>query len=234
MTPDPALLRAVAERALEHVKDGATIGLGTGHAAQAFVYALRDRVRAGLKVRGVPTSESTQVLAEAVDIQLTTLDEVDRLDVAVDGADEVDPAGNLIKGYGGALIREKIVAAAAGRLIILVGPEKVVSVLGGRGIVPVEIVPFGEAATMRHLRRLGCEPVRRMDGKEPFVSDNGNTIFDCRVGPIADPARLDDELHRIPGVVGTGLFVGFAPIVIIGHEGSVEVRDHGVSTGAST
>jgi ribose 5-phosphate isomerase A len=229
MTPEQSILPAVAERALDYVKDGATIGLGTGRAAQAFVYALRDRVRAGLKVTGVPTSESTQVLAGAVDIPLTTLDEVDRLDVAVDGADEVDPAGNLIKGYGGALIREKIVAAAAGRLIILVGPEKVVPVLGSRGIVPVEIVPFGEAATIRHLRRLGCEPVRRMDGKEPFVSDNGNTILDCRVAPIADPARLENELLRVPGVVGTGLFVGFAPIVVIGHEGSVEVRDHGAS-----
>src|SRR4051812_29118900 len=134
-----------AERALELVPDGAVVGLGTGRAATAFIVALGERVRAGLRVRGVPTSQASADLAHQLGIPLTTLDEVEAIDVAVDGADEVDPRCDLIKGYGGALVREKIVAAAARQFVVLVGPDKLVAELGARGKLPVEVLPFGAA-----------------------------------------------------------------------------------------
>ncbi|UCE86104.1 MAG: ribose 5-phosphate isomerase A, partial [Deltaproteobacteria bacterium] len=146
-----------AERALEFVEDGNVVGLGTGRAASAFVRALGERIKAGLRVRGIATSLATEQLASGLGIPLVQLDEVDALDVTIDGADEVDPALDLIKGYGGALVREKIVAAASRRLVILVGPEKLVPVLGTRGRVPIEVVPFGASQCARRLGALGFE-----------------------------------------------------------------------------
>ena len=205
----------VAERALEFVKDGDVVGLGTGRAASAFVRALGARVRAGLRIRGISTSQATRALAQELGISLTTFDAVETIDIAVDGADEVDPDRNLIKGYGGAMVREKIVAAAARKFIVLVGTEKLVSVLGERGRLPVEVVPFGVVPCCQRLRTLSCEPTPRQTESGAFVSDNGNAIIDCVIGPLARPAEFEQHLLSIPGVVGTGLFVGMDPTVLV-------------------
>ena len=142
-------------------------------------------------------------------------DDVDAIDVAVDGADEVDPRGDLIKGYGGALVREKIVATLARRFIVLVGPEKLVPVLGTRGRLPVEVIPFAAMACRRWLEAHGYPGELRTAGGAPVITDNGNRILDCRVGPIADPRGLDATIRALPGVVGTGLFVGMKPTVLM-------------------
>jgi len=213
-------LERLAARALELTAGAAVIGLGSGRAASAFITALGAQVDAGRSVRGVPTSEATERLARAVGIRLAGLDEVSP-EVTVDGADEVDPRLDMIKGYGGALVRERVVAAASGRQIILVGPEKLVSVLGSRGRLPVEVVPFSLALARRRLETIaGAATVRTAEGR-PFVSDNGNLILDCAVGPIADPARLEREIHAVPGVVDTGLFLGTADTVLVADAGGV-------------
>lgn len=217
----PVELDRVAHKALEFVPTGATLGFGTGHAATAFLHALG---AANRNVRGVPTSQASADLAKELGIPLLSLDDTPSLDVDFDGADEVDPAGNLIKGYGGALVREKIVAAASRQFIVLVGPEKLVAQLGQRGKLPVEVVPFALGPCLRSLPGLGCEPVLRMADGKPFVTDNGNVILDCRIAPLADPHRLDAALRAIPGVVGTGLFLGMASMILVGHADSVEVR----------
>jgi ribose 5-phosphate isomerase A len=201
------------------------VGLGTGKAASAFIESLGRAVQAGLAVRGVPTSAASADLAARLRIPLTSLDEVDQLDLAIDGADEVDPQGSLIKGYGGALVRERIVAAASRKLVILIGDEKLVPVLGSRGKLPVEVVTFGVAATKRHLAALGLRPQLRHQGSQPFVSDNGNYILDCGTGPIDQPTDLERRILAIPGVVGTGLFVGMADLVLVQHAAAVEVRE---------
>jgi ribose 5-phosphate isomerase A len=215
----------IADRALEEIRDDLVVGLGTGRAATAFIKALGARVQSGLRIRGIPTSQASAQLAKQLGIPLGTLEEIDRIDVAVDGADEVDPQLNLIKGLGGALVREKIVAAASRRLIILVGSEKLVPQLGAHGTLPLEVVPFAVGFCRRRLADLGFpSTVRQVDGR-PFVSDNGNPILDCRVGPLADPAPVEATLRGIPGIVGTGLFLGMADTVLIEHpDGQVEVR----------
>ena len=207
----------IVERALELVPDGAPIGLGSGRAARAFVCALGDCVRAGaLRVRGVPTSDETAALAAQVGIPLTTLAEVGELAVTVDGADEVDPNLELIKGYGRAMVREKVVAASSRQLVILVGTEKLVPRLGTRGKLPVEVVPFAVPLCERRLRDLGCRPVLWARDGKPLTTDNGNHILDCEVGPIANAVELEAGLRAIPGVVGTGLFLGMADVVVVG------------------
>ena len=200
------------------------MGLGTGRAANAFIELLGERVKAGLRLRAVPTSERSALLAEKLGIPLVSLAEAGSLDVCVDGADEVDPQLDLIKGYGGALVREKIVAASARKLVILVGPEKLVPKLGARGQLPVEVVPFGLSLATRRLRSLGCEPRLRTDGGAPYRTDNGNHILDCAIGPLEDAARFESELRAIPGVVGSGLFLGMADVVIVEDGDRVEVR----------
>lgn len=204
-----------ADRALEFVTDGMLLGLGTGRAATAFIRTLGQRVQAGLRVRGVPTSIASAKLASELGIPLVTLEEVGQLDLTVDGADEVDPQCNLIKGLGGALVREKIVAASAKRLVILVGMEKLVPVLGGHGVLPVEVLPFGEALVKRRLEQLGIRSQRRLRDGQSFISDNHNHILDCQIGPIAEPAQFARQIQEIPGVVGTGLFLGMADTVLI-------------------
>src|SRR5215472_10513293 len=175
----------IVERALELVTNGSRIGLGSGRASQAFVKALGERVRSGgLQVKGVPTSEETATLARQEGIQLLTLAEAGVLDLTVDGADEVDPNLDLIKGYGRALIREKIVAASSRRLVILVGDEKVVPQLGTRGKLPVEIIPFAMPLCERRLAALGCRPMPYRHEGELFLTDNGNYILDCQIDPI--------------------------------------------------
>ncbi len=224
MTQPAAGPEASARAALEFVRPGMTLGLGTGRAAAAFVRALGAEVEAGLDVRGVPTSIATANLAGDLGIPLLTLDAAGQLDLTFDGADEVDPRLDVIKGYGGALVREKVVAASSDRLVILVGDEKLVDQLGARGKLPVEVIPFAEPLAARRLRALGIEPERRAaaDG-EPYLTDNGNFILDCRVGPIEAPAALDAAILSIPGVLGTGIFAGMADAVIVQSGERVEV-----------
>jgi ribose 5-phosphate isomerase A len=220
MTASPDLA-AIGRKALSYVRPGDVVGLGTGRAASAFIEILAAE---GPPVTGVPTSVASAELAERLGIPLKTLDECPELAVDIDGADEVDPEGNAIKGYGGALVREKIVAAAARKLVILIGEEKLVPKLGTRGKLPVEVIPFGREATARHLRRLGLVPELRMAGSLPLVTDNGNLIYDCGTRPIDEPAKLEAEIRAIPGVLGTGLFLGMATAVICQRGTDVEVQ----------
>ncbi len=218
-------LQAIAQRALELIPNDSVVGLGTGHAAAAFIHALGQKVAGGFRVRGIPTSQASAELAQSLGIALTTFDQVELIDVDIDGADEVDPRGNLIKGYGGALVREKIVAEASRRVVILVGEEKLVPQLGSHGILPVEVAPFGLQTCLRRLAGLGFTPeARRSDGRL-FVTDNGNHILDCRIQPLPRPDETERAIRDIPGVVGTGLFLGMAPTVLIGRGGNVEVRE---------
>ena len=173
-------------------------------------------------MRGVPTSRRTAALATAVGLELVELSG-DPLDLTVDGADEVDPRLDLVKGYGGALTRERIVAAASRRQVILVPPEKLVPRLGTRGRLPVEIVPFGRPLCERRLATLGCPPCLRETGGGPFVTDNGNWILDCGIAPQDAAAALDREIRRIPGVVDTGFFLGTADRVLVAEAETVRV-----------
>ena len=215
------LKRQAAAKALEHVQDGMKLGLGTGSTARHFVDLLGQRVAGGLRVIGVPTSEATRAQAEACKIPLTTLDEVDRLDLTVDGADELDPALNLIKGGGGALLREKIVAAASDRMIVIADETKWVDVLG-RFPLPIEVIPFGLAATRRAMATAfaqsgvsGQMGLRKDKDGHVFVTDSGHWIVDAHLGRIADAPRLAGLLSLIPGVVEHGLFIGLASIAIL-------------------
>ncbi|MGE5361805.1 MAG: ribose-5-phosphate isomerase RpiA [Bacteroidales bacterium] len=212
-----------AERALDFVKAGDRVGLGTGHAASAFAKALAGRVRDGLEIRAVPTSEATAEQARALGIPLATLDEIDALDVTFDGADEVDPRLDLIKGYGGALVRERVVASVSERLVILVGREKLVPVLGTRGALPVEVVPFALSTCRRVLDAMGFPSVVRLDGGRPFLTDNGNFLLHVQVAALADPAATLARLRTVPGIVDAGLFLGLASIVIVDDGDHVEV-----------
>jgi ribose 5-phosphate isomerase A len=216
----------IIERALQLTPAEGRIGLGSGRAAQAFVRALGDRIRTGgLRVQGVPTSEATAHLAREVGIPLVTLAEADTLDLTVDGADEVDPNLDLIKGYGRALVREKIVAAASRRLVILVGEEKLVPRLGTRGRLPVEVTPFGLPLCVRRLQELGLRPVPFTPDGQLFVSDNGNHIIDCGIDPIPDALPLERAIRAIPGVVGTGLFLDMAETVLVGERNDFRLID---------
>lgn len=211
---DQAQLERLASRALDLVHDGALVGLGSGRAAIAFVRALGARVTRGLRVRGVPTSEATARLAREVGVPLVGLEE-GVLDITVDGADEVDPELDLIKGYGGALVRERIVAIASRRRVTLVGGEKLVPVLGSRGRLPVEVIPFAWPLVARELADLGCRPTLRTAGGVPFVTDNGNQVVDCGVRPIEAKTAFARDLRAIPGVVDIGLFLGVTDLVLV-------------------
>jgi ribose 5-phosphate isomerase A len=221
----------IAEVALTMIQDGMVIGLGTGRAAVAFIEALGPRVQAGLKIRGVPTSQSSAELAKKLGIPLTTLEDVASLDIDFDGSDEVDPQLQLIKGLGGALVREKIVAAASKRFVVLVGAEKLVPKLGANphkpSVLPVEVVPYGLPLVRRKLEALGQPPVLRNKDAKPFVSDNGNFILDCQLRPIADPISLEQQIKAIPGVVDTGLFLNMADVVLVQDGDKVQVRERG-------
>ncbi len=203
-----------AEASVDLVEDGMTLGLGTGSTAAFAVRKLGERVRAGLRVRGVPTSEATRALAEAEGIPLVTFAQVDGLDLTLDGADEFDPALNLIKGGGGALFREKIVAAASRRLVIFADSSKQVEVLGAFAL-PVEINPFGWEITARKVERLGAAVTLRGGADSPFVTDNHGYVLDCAFGKIPHPPALEAELRAIAGVTVTGLFVAMADTVVM-------------------
>ncbi|QDU86564.1 Ribose-5-phosphate isomerase A [Planctomycetes bacterium Pla163] len=222
--------QAAGRRAVGFVEDGMTLGLGTGSTVRPFLDGLAERIRAeGLVVRGVPTSEATAAIARELGIPLATLAEVESIDVTVDGADEIDGQFAMIKGGGGALLREKVVARLTAREVVVVDPAKVVERLGTTFRLPVEVVPFAVPVIERTLRHLGLEPSLR--GAETpaggYRTDNGNAILDCHVpGGISDPAGLERELASLPGVVESGLFVGLAHVLVIGRpDGTSEVRE---------
>jgi ribose 5-phosphate isomerase A len=219
--------REAARRALELVEPGMRLGLGTGSTARHFVDLVGEKVAAGLDIRCVATSEATAAQAKALGIPMATLEELPELDLTVDGADEIDRELRLIKGGGGALLREKIVAAASRRMAVIADATKLVQRLGAFPL-PIEVVPFGLAATRHHIERAiaGLElagPIRLRGEAQPFVTDGGHYILDCSLGAIADPKRLAETLSRIPGVVEHGLFIGLAQMAIVAHAESVEV-----------
>jgi len=226
------LKRQAAELAVGYVKSGMRIGLGTGSTAAHFVDLLGARMRDGLTdIVGVPTSEATRAQAEKLGIPLGTLDEYPILDLTVDGADEIDGELRLIKGGGGALLREKIVATASERVIIIADKSKLVSTLGAFKL-PVEVVQFGLEATRNLMTLLaadaGCEgeiSLRKGPDGTPFITDGGNYILDCAFGRIEDPEGLDDALTLVPGVVETGLFIGIADTAILAGPDGIEVLE---------
>jgi ribose 5-phosphate isomerase A len=218
-----ALKRAAAEAAVELVRDGMVVGLGTGSTATFAVEALARRRREGLRFVGIPTSERTAAQAKAENIPLTSFAEHRQIDLTIDGADEVERGTlNLIKGLGGALLHEKIVAAASRRLAIVVDGLKLVDQLGARTPVPVEVVAFGLEATQAALESIGASVrLRQSATGEPFITDSGNRILDCSFGPIADPARLEERIRRVVGVVESGLFIGRANVVFVAETNGV-------------
>lgn len=225
-----ARLERIGAHAAGEVAPGMVVGLGTGATASAFVRALGGRVAGGLAVIGVPTSIDTANLATSCGIRLKTLEDVDHIDLCVDGADEIDPALNVIKGRGGALLYEKLVARRADRYIIIASDEKLVDQLGTRLPLPVEIVPVGWHHTAKELERLGLKPTLRRQPSgangPPYVTDGAHYILDCDVGGIEDPTELAIHIKQITGVVDHGLFIGMVDIVFtIDHAGTVHRRD---------
>lgn len=210
------LKRQAALAAVELIPDNSDIGLGSGSTASIAIQLLGERVRGGLRVRGVPTSELSAALAEDSGIPLTTLEEALELELTLDGADEVDPNLNLIKGLGGALTREKIVALASRNEVILVDETKLVRTLGEHTPLPIEVLPFGWTRTARELEDMGLRPQLRTEGDAPFITDNLNYILHLNVGPIENPYALDTRVRAVVGVVETGLFLGIANQIIIG------------------
>ncbi len=215
-----AAKKAAAEAACAYVENDMIVGLGTGSTAEHMVRRLGERVaKDGLRIRGIPTSIRTMELAKSLGIPLTTLDEIERIDVTIDGADEVDPRLDLIKGLGGALLREKVVASLTDKLIIVVDPSKIVPKLGTRSPLPVEVLPFGGTVVARTLRGLGLEATLRVKDGKTFVTDNGNHVLDTHfANGIADARAIERDLNNIPGVVENGLFLGMTWRVIIGEK----------------
>jgi ribose 5-phosphate isomerase A len=216
-----------AETAVREISDGQIVGLGTGSTADYFLRALATALRTGaLKdIRGVPTSRQSERRAIELGVPLTTFAQVQQIDVTVDGADEIGPGLNLIKGLGGALLREKIVAQNSKRLVIIADASKVVSALGTRSPLPVEVAIFGHEAQAVFLRTLGCTPMLRMSEGKPFVTDNGNYTYDCRFSRIDDPKALETTLANRAGIVESGLFIGLAKLALIANGESVERRE---------
>jgi ribose 5-phosphate isomerase A len=204
------------------VRDGDVVGLGTGSTAYFAVVALGERVKAGLKIVGIPTSIQTADLARSVGIQLTTLDEHPEIDITIDGADELNPRLNLIKGGGGALTREKVIASASKKMVVVADSSKVVAVLG-KFPLPVEVIAFARTVVERKIAALGASPKLRTkaDGS-PYITDNGNQILDCSFGKIADPPALALALSNIPGIVEHGLFIGLAKMALVGRGKGIE------------
>jgi ribose 5-phosphate isomerase A len=212
---------AAARASLQFVKQGQVVGLGSGSTATYFIKLLGEQVKNGLKIRGIPTSEHSRKSAAELGIPLTTLDECQEIDVTVDGADEVDPQLRLIKGGGGALLREKIVASATRQLVIVADASKRVPVLG-KFPLPVEVIKFAQALVVKEIQALGAavELRRSADGK-PFLTDENNHILDCRFGKIPDAEGLARRLSDMPGVVEHGLFIGMASIVLVANGSEV-------------
>ena len=215
------LKEMAAREAVKHVKDGMVVGLGSGSTASIAIRFLGDKVKEGWKLVGVPTSRDSEVLGKSVGITIGELKDYPDVDLTIDGADEVDPELNLIKGLGGALVREKIVAAATKVEIIIVDESKLVGYLGQKAPLPVEIVKFASESTMRRLQKFGCVPTLREKNGLAFITDNGNLIADCRFQRIDNPAKMESDLNLVPGVVDNGLFVGLADKVIVASKAGV-------------
>jgi ribose 5-phosphate isomerase A len=214
--------QAAARASLRFVQDGDVVGLGTGSTAAYAIRFLAEHVHAGLKIRGIPTSVRTKELAKTAGIPLTNLDEVQCIDVTIDGADEFDPQLNLIKGGGGALLHEKIVASASRLLVIIADSSKQVPVLG-KFPLPVEVVPFAQVLVARKIEALGAKvKIRQTAEGKPFLTDEHHHILDCHFGQIADPPALARKLEAIPGVVEHGLFIGMANVVLVARNGNVQ------------
>ncbi|MEM4554493.1 MAG: ribose-5-phosphate isomerase RpiA [Candidatus Anstonellaceae archaeon] len=205
---------AAASAAVKMVKDGMVVGLGTGSTASIFIQLL---AKQNLNVRCIPTSCASEKQARSLGLRVIGFEQADRIDLAVDGADQVDPKGNLIKGMGGALVREKAVDYRAKKFVVIVGSEKLQKRLSG--IVPVEVVPFAQEAVKKDLLGLGAKEVQvRADGEQKFVSDNGNLILHAKFGQICNPAKLEDKIKLIAGVVDCGIFAKKKPVVVVGHK----------------
>ena len=211
--------QAAARAAVALVEPGSIVGLGSGSTATYVIRFLGERVRDGLKIIGIPTSQKIKQLAEQLGIPLATLDEHPQIDIDIDGADEIDPQLNLIKGGGGALLREKIIASASRRFIVVGDSSKQVAHLG-KFPLPVEVIPFARSLISKRIAALGAQVSLRGAGK-PFVTDEGHHILDCTFVEIADPAALAEKLRAIPGVVEHGLFIGMAEMALIGKDGGV-------------
>jgi ribose 5-phosphate isomerase A len=222
MSPNPK--QATGERAADYVEDGMVVGLGTGSTAYFSIRKLGERVRKGLRIRGVPTSEQSRLQALEEGLPLTDFSEVTRIDLTIDGADEVDPAFNLTKGGGGALLREKIVASSTETEIVVVDETKLKDRLGAFPL-PVEVVPFGWQVARARLEDLGCQARLRLGDNAPFETDNSNYILDCAFGRIEDPPALEKQIVATCGVVECGIFAGLAHRIIVGRaDGTLEER----------
>lgn len=216
--------RVAAEKAVEHIEDGMIVGLGTGSTAYWAIKKIGERIKEGLHVEAVASSAKSESLAKELGIPIRSFAGMQRIDVSIDGADEVDPVHHLIKGGGGALLREKILAYNSTKFLVVVDESKLVRTLGAFPL-PVEIVPFAASLTIHQVKSLGCEAAIRQVAGETFISDNGNLIIDCRFNEITNPQALNEQLHAIPGVVETGLFLqSMVHSVFVGYtNGTVEV-----------
>jgi ribose 5-phosphate isomerase A len=207
-------------KAVEYIKSGMVVGLGTGTTAEHAIRALAERVKSGQlsDVQCIPTSNSTRKLADELGLSIRGLEDVEWVDLTIDGADQVDENLNVIKGAGGALLREKVVAFSSGEVIIVVDESKLAARIGAGVPVPVEVIPFAEAVVRQALTNLGAEVEPRMDGDDPFITDNDNLILDCLYHEPFDPKRMEREIKRIPGVVESGLFVDMTDRLVIGRK----------------
>lgn len=216
--------RRAAEYAIGLVKDGQVVGLGTGSTAKFAIEGLGRRVDEGLLIKGVPTSIGTEKMAREAGIALVDLNEVHVVDITLDGADEVDGDFNMIKGGGGALTREKLVALSSTTRVILVDESKLVSKLGQSRSLPIEVLPFAWTLSATRLSELGCRTALRESSGRPFITDNGNYILDCEFGAISDAPALESRIKVLPGVIESGLFIGIADTLVIGFDDRVDVK----------
>lgn len=216
--------KAAATRAVEEIENGMVVGLGSGSTAAFALEAMAKRIGEGLEMIGIPSSEKTAAIARQLGIPLTDFGAHPHIDLAIDGADQVEHSTlNLIKGLGGSLLREKIVAAASRRMIVIVDSSKMVDRLGSRTPLPVEIVPFGWQATFEKLEKSGCKPALRTIDGVPFVTDEGNYIVDCSVGEVENASIFQRQIANIVGVVETGLFIGIASMIVVGGINGIEI-----------
>jgi len=221
---DEAKERA-ALRAIEFIQDGQIVGLGTGSTAKFAIMGIAQRVREGLKLGAVATSLATERMARELGIPIVDLNDVSGIDITIDGADEVDQSFNMIKGGGGALTREKLVALASVKRVIIVDEHKLVTILGESWPLPVEVLPFAWTRSALMLSALGCSANLRGGKDKPFVTDNGNYILDCKFAAITNPSQMEKDIDLIPGVIESGLFVGIADVLIVGFDDRTEIRE---------
>lgn len=219
------LKEVAAREAVKYVEDGMVVGLGSGTTATIAIKLIGEMVKGGISIVGIPTSKESEDVARSLDIPLGELRANSAVDLTIDGADEIDPDLNLIKGLGGALVREKIVAAATNLEIIVADESKLVDKLGTKVPLPVEVVKFSHEATMHRLEQLGCKVAMRMKHGERFVSDNGNYMVDCKFSQIDDAQRLEAEINLIPGVVDSGLFLDLADKVIVATQDGTRIME---------